>query len=144
MPAIAAGLTAIEGDGELGRRLTGDAARLWRDHRGIPWLNRFAVGDDKRWCLVFWKPTVIKGVPAAHLIGVSDTDLLHEWHQAIGGHLLLHHGALASRIDAHLGSRANWPGISRPAIGPHLVRASQALAPEHVSFLYSELAALPL
>ncbi len=144
VPAIAAGLTAIEGDGELGRRLTGDAARLWRAHRAIPWLNRFAVGDDKRWCLVFWKPTVIKGMPAAHLIGVSDTELLREWQQAIGGHLLLHHGVLASRIDAHLVPKANWPGISRPAVEPHLVRASPALAPEDVSFLYSELAALPL
>ncbi len=144
VPAIATGLTAIEGDGELGRRLTGDAQRLWRDHRAIPWLNRFAVGDDRRWCLVFWKPTIIKGVPAAHLLGVSDSDLLHDWHQAIGGHLLLHHGALASRIDAHLAPNANWPGIERPATGPHLVRALPDVSPQHVSFLYSELAALPL
>ena len=108
------------------------------------WLNRFAVGDGSRWCLVFWKPTVIKGVPAAHLIGVSDTELLREWQQAIGGHLLLHHGVLASRIDAHLSPKANWPGISRPVAEPHLVRATPALPPEQVSFLYSELAALPL
>ena len=144
VPAIATGLTTIEADGDLERRLTGDAARLWRDHRAISWLNRFAVGDGSRWCLVFWKPTVIKGVPAAHLIGVSDTELLREWQQAIGGHLLLHHGVLASRIDAHLSPKANWPGISRPVAEPHLVRATPALPPEQVSFLYSELAALPL
>jgi hypothetical protein len=143
VPAAAAGLTAIEGYAELGRRLTGAAAKLWRDHRSIPWLNRFAVGDDKRWCLVFWKPAVIKGVPAAQLLGVSDTELLHEWHQTIGGHLLLHHGVLASRIDALLLPKVNWPGIRRPA-APHLVRAPADLPTDQVSFLYSELAALPL
>jgi hypothetical protein len=74
---------------------------------------------------------------------VSDTELLHEWHQTIGGHLLLHHGVLASRIDALLLPKVNWPGIRRPA-APHLVRAPADLPTDQVSFLYSELAALPL
>jgi hypothetical protein len=144
VPAIAGGLTAIEGDEELSWRLTGDAARLWRDHRAISWLNHFAIGDDKRWCLVFWKPTVIKGVSAARLLGVSDIGLLGEWHQTIGGHLLLHHGVLASRINAHLLPKANWPGVCRPAVEPHLVRAPPGVEPGQVSLLYSELTALPL
>jgi hypothetical protein len=144
VPAIATGLTAIEGDDDLERHLTGEAARLWYDHRSIPWLNRFAVGDGGRWCVVFWKPTVIKGAPAAHLLGVSDPELMRDWHQAIGGHLLLHHGVLASRFGAHLSPNAKWPAICRPCPETHLVRASPSLPPEHVSFLYSELVALPL
>jgi hypothetical protein len=144
LPPSAGGLTAIESDEELDQRLTGDAARLWRDHRVIPWLNRFAIGHGKEWCLVFWKPAVIKALPAANLVAVSDPRLYESWHQAIGGYLLLHHGLVASRVDAHLPLHENWSAIRRPVAMPHMVRAVPDLPPGQVSFLYSELVALPL
>ncbi len=77
-------------------------------------------------------------------IRVNDPGLPHEWHQSIGGHLPLHHGVLASRIDAHLSPNANRPAICRPATESHLVRSTLVLPAEQVSFLYSELARLPL
>jgi len=144
LPPSAAGLVAIEDAPELDRCLSGAAARLWRDHRTIPWLKRFAVGDGAQWCLVFWKPAVIKGMPAANIVGVSDARLYETWHQAIGGRLLLHHGLVASRVDAHLPPHENWSAICRPVAMPHLVRAAPPLPADQVSFLYSELVALPL
>jgi hypothetical protein len=144
IPAAPAGFIAIEADNDLDRILTGEAAQLWRDHRGFPWLNRFAIGHEDRWCLLFWKKAMVKGMPAASVLGVSDTALLHDWHAVIGGHLLLHHGMLASRIDAHLLPRASWIAVNRPVVMPHLVRASPPLPAELVTFLYSEMAALPL
>jgi len=142
-PPALLGLRAAEGRGVLDAVLDGQAARLWRDHRDIPWLRSFAVGRGNDWCLVFWTPSHVKGLRAARIVGVSDTARYLDWNSAIGGHLMLRHGMLASRIEDFMLPENARLGISRPTGTPRLLRGEPA-DDTQVSFLYSELVALPL
>jgi hypothetical protein len=143
VPPAAMKLTVLTRQEELDRQLTGNAARLWRDHRGIPWLNRFAVGQADAWCLVFWKPSRVRGLPGANILGVSDAERFIAWNRAIGGHFLLRHGVFGSRVRAHMLPDAVPFAFRRPTTMPHLVRGE--LAPgSRTTLLYSELVALPI
>ncbi len=125
------------------QQLTGTAARLWRDHRDIKWLNRFAIGQGDTWCVVFWKPATVRGWPGAVILGVSDTERYIAWNRAIGGHFLLRHGVFASRLRAHLLPDAVRFAFRRAAPMPHFLRGT--LPPGSQStLLYSELVALPI
>ena len=143
LPPRLFGIAALERPARLAAALTGQDAKLWQDHREIPWLRSFAVGRGKAWCVVFWKPSNIKGLPAARILGVSDPQLFARWHRAIGGHLLLRHGVFGSRIDEHLLCKGDALGVYRPVKMPRLYRGPE-LADEKIGFLYSELAALPI
>ena len=89
VPPKAVKLEVLTQREQFDQRLTGNAARLWRDHHDIKWLNRFAVGKDDAWCMVFWKPATVRGWPGAVILGVSDTSGSSiEWNRAIGGHFL--------------------------------------------------------
>jgi hypothetical protein len=142
-PPFAQRARIVTGAERLGLTLTGDAARLWRDHRGIPWLRCFAAGREDEWCVIFWRPSVIKGLPAARILGFNDPALFLRWHATIGSHLLLRHGAFGMRIMEHLLPDESAIGIRREMPMPRLYRGPP-LADEHVSLLYSELVALPL
>ncbi|MCC6716891.1 MAG: hypothetical protein IT555_03325 [Acetobacteraceae bacterium] len=143
LPARFAGLRALAGPAALKRVLDGAAAQIWRDHRDIPWLRSFAIGDGTRWCLVVWKPAPIKRLPGARIIGVSDPALFAAWHQAAANHLLLRNGAFALRIEQHMLPAGCDIGIARPVTMQRLFRGP-AGEDAPVSFLYSELAALPI
>jgi hypothetical protein len=143
VPPMAIKLAALNRTADLDRRLTGNAARLWRDHRDIPWLNRFAVGQDGDWCLVFWKPGKIRGLLGAQILGVSDPDRFIVWNRAIGGHFLLRHGVFASRIRTHILPDEVPFALRRPATMPHLVRGD-LLPGSQTTLIYSELVALPI
>ena len=143
MPPAAMKLRALTRAAELGQRLVGNAARLWRDHRDIPWLNRFAIGQGDEWCVVFWKPGKIRGLPGAHILGVSDAERFIAWNRAIGGHFVLRHGLFASRIRAHLLPDAVPFALRRPATMPHLVRG-EMIPGSQTTLLYSEIVALPI
>lgn len=139
IPAIAMGLRVMTAPGDL----AGEAGRLWRDHVGLPGLHSFAVGRGEDWCVVFWRPSVIKGLPSARIFGFSDPALFLRWRRAIGGHFLLRHGVCGMRIPEHLLPGNTTLGIQRPNPTPRLYRGPE-LPHEKVQFLYSELVALPL
>jgi hypothetical protein len=143
IPALALGLRAIERPEKLAEVLTGDAARLWHDHRGLPDLRSFAVGRADEWCVVFWRPSMIKGLLGARILGFNNAALFLRWKRAIGGHLLLRHGAIGMRIEELLLPEGAEIGIRRPVTMPRLYRGPE-LAHAQVSFLYSELVALPI
>jgi hypothetical protein len=143
MPPAAMKLRALTRAADLDGRLTGNAARLWRDHRDIPWLNRFAIGQGAEWCLVFWKPGKVRALPGAHILGVSDPERFIAWNRAIGGHFALRHGIFASRIRAHQLPDAVPFAFRRPATMPHLVRGD-IISGSQTTLLYSELVALPI
>ena len=143
IPAIALGLKAIGRPEVLARKLTGNANKLWQDHRDLPGLRCFAIGRGNAWCVVFWRPTVIKGLPGARILGFSDPILFVQWNLAIGGHLLLRHGAAGMRIEEHLLPAGAEIGIRREVTMPRLYRGP-AIPHERVAFLYSELVGLPI
>jgi hypothetical protein len=143
VPPAAMKLRALNRAADLDQRLTGNAARLWRDHRDIRWLNRFAVGQGDDWCLVFWKPGKVRGLSGAHILGVSDPERFIAWNRAIGGYFALRHGVFASRIRAHLLPDTVPFAFRRPATMPHFVRGN-LLPGSQTTLLYSELVALPI
>ena len=138
-PAFVTGLRVMTSpDG-----LSGEAGRVWRDHIGLPGLRIFAVGRGEDWCVVFWRPSVIKGLRGARVFGFSDLALFLRWRRAIGWHLLLRHGVCGMRIPSHLLPDDTTVGIQRPNPMPRLY-CGPDLPHEQVTFLYSELVALPL
>ena len=139
LPAFAMGLGVMTSPGEM----VGEAGRLWRDHVGLPGLHSFAVGRGDDWCVVIWRPSVIKGLPSARVFGFSNLALFLRWQRAIGGHLLLRHGVCGMRIPEHLLPDNTTIGIQRPNPTPRLY-CGPDLPHEQVTFLYSELVALPL
>ena len=139
VPAFAMGLRVMTAPADL----PGEAGRIWRDHAGLPELRSFAIGRGDAWCVVFWRPSVIKHLPSARILGFSDLGLFLRWQRAIGGHFLLRHGVCGMRIPEHLLPGDTSLGIQRPNPTPRLYRGPE-LAHEQVQFLYSELVALPL
>jgi hypothetical protein len=143
VPTLVMGLQAIDRPEVLAGALNENAGKLWRDHRPLPWLRCFAVGRGNEWCLVFWHRCLIKGLTGARILGFSDPDLFVRWHWAIGGHLLLRHGAFGMRFEEHLVPEGSEIGVHRPVTMPRLYRGPE-MAHRNVSFLYSELVALPI
>ncbi len=143
LPAFAIGLGVMTSPSEMPDEIPDETGRLWRDHIGLPGLRSFAVGRGDDWCVVFWRPSVIKGLPGARLFGFSNLGLFLRWQRAIGGHLLLRHGVCGMRIPEHLLPDNTSLGIQRPNPTPRLYRGPD-LPHEQVTFLYSELVALPL
>ena len=143
MPPAMMKLKVLMRPEQLDATLQGEAARLWRDHRSIPWLNRFAIGQGDDWCLIFWKPATVRGLPGAVILGMSDTARFIEWNRAIGGHFLLRHGLFGSRLRAYLLPDAVPFAFRRAAPMPHFLRGT--LPPgTQPTLLYSELVALPI
>jgi hypothetical protein len=143
IPALALDFKVISRPRDLARVLRDDTAKLWRDHQGLPGLHCFAVGRADIWCVVFWRPSVIKGLPGARILGFSDPALFVRGLRAIGGHLLLRHGVFGMRIEEHLLAEDVEIGIRRPVVMPRLYRGPE-IPDDRVSFLYSELVALPI
>ena len=139
IPAFAMGLCVKTEPAEL----PGEAGRIWRDHAGLPGLRSFAIGQGDAWCVVFWRPSVIKSLPSARIFGFSDLSLFLRWRRAIGGHFLLGHGVFGMRIPEHLLPENTSFGLQRPNPTPRLYRGPE-VRHEQVQFLYSELVALPL
>lgn len=143
VPATAMGFRVVDRPEALTDALDENAGKVWRDHQGLPWLRNFALGREGEWCVVFWRPTTIKGLRGARILGFTDPALFVRWYRAIGGHLLLRHGAIGMRIEEHMMPEGSQIGVRRPVAMPRLYRGAD-MAQEHVSFLYSELVALPI
>lgn len=143
VPAAALGLQVIDRPETVANTLDAYARKLWRDHLDLPGLHSFAVGRRGEWCLVFWRECRIKRLAGARILGFSDPALFVRWHRAIGGHLLLRHGAIAMRIEEHMVPEGSEIGIRRPVTILRLYRGPETVQ-ERVSFLYSELVGLPI
>lgn len=143
VPASVLGLQVHDRPETLARVLGEDARKLWRDHQNLPSLHSFAVGHGNEWCVVFWRRAVIKGLTSARILGFSDPTMFVHWHRAIGGHLLLRHGAIGMRIAEHLVPEGSAIGVYRPVTAPQLYHGP-AMAHERIGFLYSELVGLPI
>lgn len=143
LPPKALGLKVVDRPQDMTRVLRGDAAKLWRDHQGLPGLRSFAVGRAESWCVVFWRPSVIKGLPGARILGFNDPALFVRSLSAISFHLLLRHLTFGMRIEEHLLPANAEVGIHRPVAMPRMYRGPD-MPDERVSILYSELVALPI
>ena len=117
-------------------------AKVFRDHRHLPWLRHAAVGRPGDYCHVVWKPNRLKGVAGAIVLAMSDAALFLRYRLALGTHLL-RHGFLYTRVESRLLPRL--PLLSLELAGyRNKVFRSDTLTEADISNLYSEIVALDL
>lgn len=117
-------------------------AKVFRDHRHLPWLRHAAVGRPGAFCHVVWKPNRLKGVAGVMVLAFSDAELFLRYRRTLGAHLL-RQGCFFTRVESRLLPRV--PKLSRELEGfRNKVFRSDTLAEADISNLYSEIVALDL
>ena len=127
---------------EIEKTLAAEDAKVFRDHRHLPWLRHAAVGQPGAYCHIVWKPNRLKGVPGAMVLAFSDAELFLRYRCAIGSHLL-GQGYLYTRVESRLLPRL--PKLVLELAGFHnKVFRSDTLTESDISNLYSEIVGLDL
>jgi hypothetical protein len=117
-------------------------AKVFCDHRQIPWLRHVAVGRPGAFCHVVWKPNRLKGVRGAMVLAFSDPEQFLRYRLPLAGHLLWQ-GCLYTRVESRLLPR--MPSPSTELVGyRNKVFRSDTLTEADISNLYSEIVALDL
>jgi len=118
-------------------------ARVWRDHRHLPWLRHLAVGREGAWCYIVWKPTRLRNIAGAMVLAASNPEEFLRYRIAVGSHLLLRHGLPYLRVETRL--LPETQGYAKILSGyQNKVYRSDTLEPADISNLYTELVALDL
>jgi hypothetical protein len=117
-------------------------AKVFRDHRHLPWLRHAAVGRPGAYCHVVWKPNRLKGVPGAMVLAFSDAGLFLRYRLAIGSNLL-RQGCLYTRVESRLLPRLPLLSLELARFRNKVFR-SDTLTEADISNLYSEIEGLDL
>jgi hypothetical protein len=124
-------------------KLEGEARRNYRDHADLPWLRHLLVGSGSRWCHVIYKRRLFKGLPAAHLLHVENSNVLQSNFRCLANHLL-RLGMVTTHVELRLlAARPPWPFAIRTGFNPKLYRSAE-LTEADINYLYSETLALDL
>lgn len=122
--------------------LSGDALKVYDDHRRYPWLRHVLVGQPSAWCHVIYKRRSFKGMPTAVILHASDKALLSGvWHR-LSRHFF-RHGLVSTQIEYRTLGRQPWPSAIRSGFNSK-VYLSDTLRNDQVDYLYSETMALDL
>ena len=133
--------TIIELD-VIERVLSPTDAKVFHDHRSLPWLRNIAIGRPGAFCHVVWKPDRLKGVPGARVLAFSDPALFLRYRFPLAGHLLLR-GNLYTRVESRLLPRIPVPSKELAGFRNKVFR-SDTLTEADISNFYSEIVALDL
>ena len=133
----------ITGDPEeLESVLTGHERRIYDDHRTTSAARHLLLlcGDES--CYVVFRKDSRKRVRAfASILYVGNTRLFQRMVRPLGGHLLLHHGALATLLESRVVGGAPPGGIPLSRARPKMFK-SDTLTADQIDYLYSELTCL--
>lgn len=121
--------------------LAGPTRRDYLLHRDIPWLRFVVFGRAEELCLVVYKRSRWKRMPAARLLHVSDPVAFGRHFGLLTHHLLTKEGLLTSRIEARFLARAPRLALRSRRMQAKLV-LSRTLPGSRIFDLYSELVAL--
>lgn len=122
--------------------LTPADAKVFHDHRHLPWLRHLAAGKPGAYCHIAWKPNKLKGVQGAMILGFSDPELFLAYRHTLGSHLL-QNGCFYTRVESRLLPRL--PLVSHELAGyRNKVFRSDTLAESDISNFYSEIVGLNL
>lgn len=143
LPTWSPGVRVLSDGDAIERALSPDDARVFRDHRHLPWLLHAAVGSPGAFCHIAYKRGILKRLPCAVVLHVSSPSLFLRWRGVLARHLLTRHGMASTRIETRLLPRR--PAPSAQVTGYHnSMYRSETLAESDFSNLYSELASLDL
>ena len=135
------GIRIVTDPDNIGRVLSDENNRIFRDHRQLTWLNHLAVGGDDEFCYVAYKKCRMKGLPGAWILAFSDPVRLLDYRLALGNYLLFVHGLLFSRTESRLLHRIPRPSIELSGFRNKVFR-SDSLTEADMSNFYTELFAL--
>ncbi len=131
-----------DGD-EIQGMLPPDAARIYADHRGFPWLKHVALASADDSCHIIFKRQELKKLPCAEILSVSDPNVFVKYHRILGHHFLFKHGLATTRIESRFLN--NLPRFSTQISGyRNRMYRSDTLQAHDITNLYSELMALDL
>ena len=136
------GVKVLADSDSIEKALSAIDAKVFRDHRHLPWLRHVAVGQGESFCHVVWKPDRIKGIPGAMVLAVSDPEVFLRHRSALSWHLLSR-GCLYTRIESRLLPRLP-PRVKELAGYRNKVFRSDTLTEPDIGNLYSEIVALDL
>lgn len=123
----------------LGRTLTGEELRLYRDHADTPAARHLVVTRGADWCYVVFRRDRRKRLPLfASILHVSNPGLYRAAARPLARHLLLRHGALASLAELRVTGDRPRPSILLRTPRRKMYRSAH-LRPEQIDYLYSEL-----
>jgi hypothetical protein len=123
------------------QRLSGQLQRDFAAHCGISWLRFVAFGRDDDACLAIYKRDVVKQLPCARIIHVSDPAALQRHGSLLRHHLLTAHGLVTSRIESRFLVTAPKLAVTLKRQQPKLV-LPMTLKDGDFRDIYSELVAL--
>lgn len=137
------GIRVIADLDRIGEVLAPEDAKVFRDHRHLPWLRHLAVGRPGAWCHIVWRRTRLKDVSGAMILAFSNPELFLRYRLVIASHLLLRHALPYTRVEARLLPRVPKPSIEFSGYRNKVFK-SETLTEADMSNLYSELVALDL
>ena len=136
------GVRVVTAPDAIERALSPADAKVFRDHRHLPWLRHVALGPPGAFCHVVWKSNRLKRVPGAMVLAFSDPELFLRYRLPLAGHLL-RCGNLYTRVESRLLPRLPKPSKELTGFRNKVFR-SDTLAEADISNLYSEIVALDL
>ena len=122
--------------------VTGQVRVYYQDHAGCRWARHLLLIQGNQWCYIQWRKERHKNLPLfASIRYASNPHLLRQAFRPLGRHLLLHHGALASLIEARVSGGRIRPSLLLP--NPKRRMYKSTLSPDKIDYLYSEITSAP-
>jgi hypothetical protein len=142
--ALAFGRLRVVPEGEAETTLSGAALQVFRDHRGLAWIEHLVFEAGGRTCLLLFKPLQLTRfrVRTAALLHVSDPEFYLTRQAGIGAELMWRRGILASVVDRRL--LPGRPPLALERTNPQVRMFKGSLGDAEIPLAYSELVALPI
>ncbi len=141
LPGWIPGVRVVTDPAALERVLAPADVQVFRDHRHLHWLRHVAVGRPGAFCHVVYRKGLLKRLPCATVLAVSDPELFLRYRFTLGRFFLLRHGMLSTRIESRFLPRR--PRLSAQVGGfPDKMYRSDTLGEADMANLYSEIVAL--
>jgi hypothetical protein len=139
--SLLAGVRVITESDTIEQVLSPEDARVYLEHKHLPWLNHLAVGRPGNFCHVVYKRTRLKGLPGAFILSFSKPEQLIKYRFALGNHLLFRKGLVFAKVESRLLARVPKSSIELTGFRNKVFR-SDTLSEADISNLYTEIVAL--
>jgi hypothetical protein len=139
--SLLAGVRVITEPDTIEQVLSPEDAKVYLEHKHLPWLNHLAVGRPGNFCHVVYKKSHLKGLPGAFILSFSKPGQLIKYRFALGNHLLFKKGLVFAKVESRLLTRVPKSGIELTGFRNKVFR-SDTLSETDISNLYTEIVAL--
>ncbi|MHC3000555.1 GNAT family N-acetyltransferase [Microbacterium sp. HJ5] len=127
---------------EIESVLVGPERRIYEDHRATSAARHLLLLSGDESCYVVFRRDSRKGIRAfASMLYVGNKPLFQRMIRPVGSHLLLQHGVAATLLESRVVGEAPRGSIALTRSRPKMYK-SDALTPDQIDYLYSELTCL--